>query len=324
MDFFIIENGQQTGPLTIAQLAEKKITAETLVWREGMADWQPAWKVQELRYILEENRQQSQDGGSINPNSTTQGPAVPPIPPTYPKEANDSWNETTSQGPNGKQPHPAPHKSYLVWKILGGLFILLLIVMTLTNPSKETHQNAIRSEVSKAIDKSTNGEKDIFTQGFKMIARMMAGSILDSALDQLFEYHNYFIYSKGTITLDGKEHTISYGLFGKVFTLNADDMIKAIEQDEMKAEESESSSTQDDNTDVSTSESDSESDVEATESETSDGSLQDKLEDKANKAVDKIVDKASKKVEEKINKKLDEVTDSSTIEKLVDKIIGLF
>lgn len=51
MEYFIVENGKQAGPFSIAQLAEKHIKPETLVWKEGMADWTPAWKIAELKYI---------------------------------------------------------------------------------------------------------------------------------------------------------------------------------------------------------------------------------------------------------------------------------
>lgn len=69
MEYFIVENGKQAGPFSIAQLAEKHIKPETLVWKEGMADWTPAWKIAELKYILAEGSQQT-------------GTAVPPVPPT--------------------------------------------------------------------------------------------------------------------------------------------------------------------------------------------------------------------------------------------------
>ncbi len=69
MEYFIVENGKQAGPFSIAQLAEKHIKPETLVWKEGMADWTPAWKIAELKFILAEGSQQT-------------GTAVPPVPPT--------------------------------------------------------------------------------------------------------------------------------------------------------------------------------------------------------------------------------------------------
>lgn len=292
MDFFIIENGLQVGPLTINQLAEKKIKPETLVWREGMPDWQPAWKVNELRYILDEiNMQEHQNRQSPS--------VVPPIPESYQQNNNAPEGNLRPNLSEEKK-----KKSKLPLMILGGVIFLLFAIMVASNPDKETHENAIRTEVSKAIDKaSSSSDNDMFSHGIKMVVRMMAGSFMDSALNQLFEYHNYLIFSKGTITIEGKEHTVSYGIFGKVITMNADDMLKALEDE--KEENSDNS------------------DDEVVDEAGED--FQSKLEQKANKAVDKIVDHASKKVEDKINKQLDEVSaDSSTIEKLVDKILDLF
>ena len=54
MEFFIIDrNGQQAGPFSFDQLVQKGISPETLVWKQGMADWVPAWKVEDLRAVLE-------------------------------------------------------------------------------------------------------------------------------------------------------------------------------------------------------------------------------------------------------------------------------
>ena len=45
MNWHYVEQGQQTGPVTEEQLTglfqAGKITGDTLVWREGLADWQP-------------------------------------------------------------------------------------------------------------------------------------------------------------------------------------------------------------------------------------------------------------------------------------------
>lgn len=64
MEFFIIDrNGQQAGPFSFDQLVQKGISPETLVWKQGMADWTPAWKVEELKAVLEAiraNQQQAQ------------------------------------------------------------------------------------------------------------------------------------------------------------------------------------------------------------------------------------------------------------------------
>lgn len=318
MDFFIIENGLQVGPLTINQLAEKKIKPKTLVWREGMPDWQPAWKVNELRYILDEINMQehrNSQGASI----------VPPIPESYQQNNNAPEDNLRPNLSEEKK-----RKSKLPLMILGGVIFLVFAILVASNPDKETHENAIRTEISKAIDKaSSSSDNDMFSHGIKMVVRMMAGSFMDSALNQLFEYHNYLIFSKGTITIEGKEHTISYGIFSKVITMNADDMLKALEDDKEEKSSINNMDEVNDSENYSSSENslgNSNSDNSGDEEVDGAGEdFQSKLEQKANKAVDRIVDHASKKVEDKINKKLDEVSaDSSTIEKLVDKILDLF
>ena len=52
MDFFIYKDNKQQGPYTLGQLAGTGLSSETLVWREGMAQWTPAWQVAELRGVL--------------------------------------------------------------------------------------------------------------------------------------------------------------------------------------------------------------------------------------------------------------------------------
>lgn len=299
MKFFVILNNQQEGPYTIAQLAEMGISSETLVWKEGMKDWQPAWTVSELRYILNENTK-TEEYQKNSSNSMKQEATIPPTPPSTPHR------EEKKQ------------QNHYLLKIFGGLILLLLIIMALTNPNKESHENAIRTEVSKAVEKATtSNSNDIFSQGFGMMARMLAGNFIDSALDNLFEYHNYLIFSKGTVTIQDKEHTVSYGIFGKVITMNSDDMVKALEGNNPKNTSSDEYNSSESTTD--------ERDMgESTTDERNLGeNIQKKLEDRANQAMDKAADKVSKKIEEKINQKLDEATDSTTIDKIIDKILEL-
>lgn len=297
MKFFVILNNQQEGPYTIAQLAEMGISSETLVWKEGMKDWQPAWTISELRYILNEKTNEDRNASSTGMQQET---AIPPTPPSAPYKEEKK-----------------PQNHYLL-KIFGGLVLFLLVIMALTNPNKESHENAIRTEVSKAVEKATTSNgNDIFSQGFGMMARMLAGNFIDSALDNLFEYHNYLIFSKGTVTIQDKEHTVSYGIFGKVITMNSDDMVKALEgnnPENTSSDEYDSSENTTDEKDLGES---------TTDERDLSGNIQKKLEDRANQAMDKAADKVSKKIEEKINQKIDQATDSTTIDKIIDKILEL-
>lgn len=52
MNYFIIVNDTQQGPYTIEELRQRHIDASTLVWAEGMAQWTPAWQVEELKTLF--------------------------------------------------------------------------------------------------------------------------------------------------------------------------------------------------------------------------------------------------------------------------------
>lgn len=310
MEFFIIDrNGQQAGPFSFDQLVQKAITPETLVWKQGMADWTPAWKVEELKAVLEAIRanQQQKAQQEAYQQGFQQGAAM-----------NSNFQQ---------QPKKNKKKSHFAMKIVIGLIIFILAIFAITNPSADAHKEKVRTEASKAVEKAVGStDNNFFSQALRSVAKMMAGSMMDEAMNQLFEYHNYIVCSTGSVEFNGKPHTVSFGILGNVYTMNADDMVKALESaDNLHIEESESNVSSDTpNMDGS----DSEANVNEDQAASDEGSLstrmQKKLEEKANQAFDKAADKVSKKVEEKINQKLDETTDSSSIEKIIDKILELF
>ncbi len=313
MEFFIIDhNGQQAGPFSFDQLVQKGISPETLVWKQGMADWTPAWKVEELKAVLEAIRANQQQD--------------------YQKAQQEAYQQGFQQGAamnSNFQQQPKKNKktSHFAMKIVIGLIIFILAIFAITNPSADAHKEKVRTEASKAVEKAVGStDNNFFSQALRSVAKMMAGSMMDEAMNQLFEYHNYIVCSTGSMEFNGKPHTVSFGILGNVYTMNADDMVKALESaDNLHIEESESNVSSDTpNIDGS----DSEANVNEDQADSDEGSfstrMQKKLEEKANQAFDKAADKVSKKVEEKINQKLDETTDSSSIEKIIDKILELF
>lgn len=289
MEFFIIDhNGQQAGPFSFNQLVQKGISPETLVWKQGMADWTPAWKVEELRAVLEAIRANQQQAQQQD----------------YQKAQQEAYQQGFQQGAamhSNFQQQPKKKTNHFAMKLVIGLIIFILAIFAVTNPGADAHKEKVRTEASKALKKAVGStDNNFFSQALRSVAQMMAGSMMDEAMNQLFEYHNYIVCSTGSVEFNGKPHTVSFGILGNVYTMNADDMVKALE----------------------------EANVNEDQADCDEGSLstrmQKKLEEKANQAFDKAADKVSKKVEEKINQKLDETTDSSSIEKIIDKILELF
>lgn len=336
MEFFIIDrNGQQAGPFSFDQLVQKGISPETLVWKQGMADWTPAWKVEDLKAVLEaveanqsnQNAQKQEGVQQGFPQGANQQQAHQQ---DYQKAQQEAYQQGFQQGAamhSNFQQQPKKKTSHFAMKMVIGLIIFILAIFAVTNPSADAHKEKVRTEASKAVEKAVGStDNNFFSQALRSVAKMMAGSMMDEAMNQLFEYHNYIVCSTGSVEFNGKPHTVSFGILGNVYTMNADDMVKALESaDNLHIEESESNVSSDTpNMDGS----DSEANVNEDQAESDEGSLstrmQKKLEEKANQAFDKAADKVSKKVEEKINQKLEETTDSSSIEKIIDKILELF
>lgn len=350
MEFFIIDhNGQQAGPFSFDQLVQKAITPETLVWKQGMADWTPAWKVEELKAVLEaveanqsNQNVQKQEGvqqGASQQQGFQQGAYQKAQQEAYQKAQQEAYQQGFQQGAyqqgfqqgaamnSNFQQQPKKKSSHFAMKMVIGLIIFILAIFAVTNPSADAHKEKVRTEASKAVEKAVGStDNNFFSQALRSVAKMMAGSVMDEAMNQLFEYHNYIVCSTGSVEFNGKQHTVSFGILGNVYTMNADDMVKALESaDYLHVEESESTVSSDTpNMDGSNSE----ANVNEDQTDSNEGSfstrMQKKLEEKANQAFDKAADKVSKKVEEKINQKLDETTDSSSIEKVIDKILELF
>lgn len=332
MEFFIIDrNGQQAGPFSFDQLVQKGISPETLVWKQGMADWTPAWKVEELKAVLEAAEANQSNQNIQKQEGVQQGfQQGANQQQDYQKAQQEAYQQGFQQGAamnSNFQQQPKKKTSHFAIKMVIGLIIFILAIFAITNPSADAHKEKVRTEASKAVEKAVGStDNNFFSQALRSVAKMMAGSMMDEAMNQLFEYHNYIVCSTGSVEFNGKPHTVSFGILGNVYTMNADDMVKALESaDNLHIEESESNVSSDTpNMDGS----DSEANINEDQADSDEGSLstrmQKKLEEKANQAFDKAADKVSKKVEEKINQKLDETTDSSSIEKIIDKILELF
>ena len=331
MEFFIIDrNGQQAGPFSFDQLVQKGISPETLVWKQGMADWTPAWKVEDLRAVLKAIEANQSNQNAQKQEGVQQGfPQGANQQQDYQKAQQEAYQQGFQQGAamNSNFQQQPKKKSHFAMKMVIGLIIFILALFAVTNPSADAHKEKVRTEASKAVEKAVGStDNNFFSQALLSVAKMMAGSMMDEAMNQLFEYHNYIVCSTGSVDFNGKPHTVSFGILGNVYTMNADDMVKALESaDNLHIEESESNVSSDNpNMDGS----DSEANVNEDQADSDEGSfstkMQKKLEEKANQAFDKAADKVSRKVEEKINQKLEETTDSSSIEKIIDKILELF
>ncbi len=212
MKYFIVENNKQSGPFSIYELKDKGITSETLVWAEGMTDWTPAWKVDELRAFL---------------FNTKDASTPPPLPEDM--EQPVAAQAEPAAAIEKKKPQGS---SCLKRMFVGFLFLLavLLVAMAVSCPSEQAHKNKIKEKITLALEQSAQRNNNLFGVGIGLVRHLLTDEILDRVLDEMVDYHNYYVFSKCTINSDGKDKNISYGAFARVFTMNEDDLSRYIDE----------------------------------------------------------------------------------------------
>lgn len=205
MKYFILDsNSQQQGPFTIYELKDRGINEQTLVWAEGMENWQPAWQVEEIKRLLFDQ------------------PAGTPPPPPH---STDSFSQTTPRQPMSPQPQQS-HRALIAGIIIA---VIVLVVLAITNPDRRQHTDAIARAFTEAFDNEME-KSGISDSALDEIGNMIADRMTASMVDQLLDYHNYIIFSKSTITIVGKSYTVSWGLLGRVFTVSNDRLSQKLEK----------------------------------------------------------------------------------------------
>lgn len=202
MKYFIIENKEQQGPFSIYELKDRGIGSDTPVWAEGMSDWTPAGKVDELRDFL----------FNTNDKST---------PPPYisPRLSHDN-----------EQPEDKTSNRYGCWIISVIILLGIFIFLFITNPDKQQHKNAIKDKIVLALDKQTANSNSIVGLGVHLVGKMFVHQVSDKILEDMLDYHNYGIFSTCSVNLKDKAHTVSYGLVSFIITANEDDIAKYLDE----------------------------------------------------------------------------------------------
>ncbi|MFC2760498.1 GYF domain-containing protein [Hallella multisaccharivorax] len=298
MKYFIIVNNAQQGPYDLEELRMRQISSDTLVWAEGMADWTPAWKVEELKPLFYAD-------STPNPTAT---PSAPPIPP---------YDNALTAGNGAPSDEKAPAKSYRkAWTVAGIVAVVVLLVMAMTNPPKDEHKRIIKENITQGLAKlSDDGSGDPFKAIGSTILGTIAMPIINTAIDTMLDYHNYLFWSTTTMKLsDDREVRTSFGIFGKVFSADETDVAQAVSKlIESHVSESMRSTATDDNSDDSNY-----SDIDKAANQVADSAMA--IGAKVSKHV---INQVSSEVSKEMKKEIDQNTDSTTVSgigKIIDEV----
>lgn len=315
MQYFIVINDVQQGPFSIDELRQRNITSDTLVWAEGMPQWVPAWQVEELRPLFYADAQTSQ----------TSAPQQIPTPPPYGTQNGAQSGNTPDdnyQGTNAgdtMQPPYQPEKSNRkkVLTYVGIAVAILLLIMAITNPSKDEHRQVIKDHITAGFNRGLNdGDNGGLASLASSMISALAAPVINSAIDNLLQYHNYVFWSTTTIDIPGAgEQRTSLGIFGKVFTSDEATIAEAVAKATGgKDDEEDSTSTTiftsgDNNGD------DNGGDVTQ--------EVTDTLKSMGNKVGRTVVHHVSREVSKEIKKEINQNTDSTTasgLNKIIDAV----
>lgn len=121
--YYVDGNNQQQGPIDAAQLPSFGVTAKTLVWCEGMANWQAAGEIPELASLFAAKQPEIPVQPQMQPGTPTQPQMQQQVQPqpmninNFQQTQQPMNTQPPFQQPNNQQMPPQPD-NYLVWAIL--------------------------------------------------------------------------------------------------------------------------------------------------------------------------------------------------------------
>ena len=121
--YYVDGNNQQQGPIDAAQLPAFGVTTKTLVWCEGMANWQAAGEIPELASFFAAKQPEIPVQPQMQPETPTQPQMQQQVQPqpmninNFQQTQQPMNTQPPFQQPNNQQMPPQPD-NYLVWAIL--------------------------------------------------------------------------------------------------------------------------------------------------------------------------------------------------------------
>ena len=107
--------------------------------------------------------------------------------------------------------------------------------MVVTCPKTEQHKEVLSTVITTTVNNAVNDNDNLtgntfIDNAFKTVSNAFAGKVIEAAVDNLVTVDNYIVCSLGKVHYDGKDHIVSLGVFGHIFTVDEDDLQEAAEQ----------------------------------------------------------------------------------------------
>ena len=162
--YYVDGNNQQQGPIDAAQLPSFGVTAKTLVWCEGMANWQVAGEIPELASFFAAKQPEIPVQPQMQPGTPAQPQMQQQV---QPQTMNINNFQQTQQPMNTQPPFPQPNNqqmppqpdTYLVWAILVTVLCCLPLGVASIIYSAKVGSLYAQGDYNGAVDASQKAKK---------------------------------------------------------------------------------------------------------------------------------------------------------------------
>ena len=162
--YYVDGNNQQQGPIDAAQLPSFGVTAKTLVWCEGMANWQVAGEIPELASLFAAKQPEIPVQPQMQPGTPAQPQMQPQVQPqtmninNFQQTQQPMNTQPPFQQPNNQQMPPQP-ENYLIWAILVTILCCLPFGIASIIYSTKVSSLYAQGDYNGAVDASQKAKK---------------------------------------------------------------------------------------------------------------------------------------------------------------------
>lgn len=117
IQYWINQDGEQTGPLTIDQLELMTLNEKTYVWSAGFEDWKPIGEVEDLAHLLPGTAKVP----PLAPDSVMGEPVEPALSKPIELDVEQPVQAAGQPAPQAGQPYPKCPPTNMVWAIISTL-----------------------------------------------------------------------------------------------------------------------------------------------------------------------------------------------------------
>lgn len=107
--------------------------------------------------------------------------------------------------------------------------LVIALALVITCPDKNSHAEALEGLLSDVMKEAVKeAEQEIEENPFIIFGAALANKAGEAIIANTLRVDNYFIFSRGRVTMDGETYYVSFGILNHVFVPDKDDVLEKL------------------------------------------------------------------------------------------------